>query len=77
MQLDVVEPEPLVALMFARDNTHGLLGNGALADYSGPVAVAGDSSYTDITVGTDHACGLLTDGSVECWGESTLVTLLA
>src|SRR5687768_785662 len=33
-----------------------------------PAAVAGGLSFTAVSVGADHACGVSTDG-VHCWGQ--------
>ncbi|MBT7080241.1 MAG: RCC1 repeat-containing protein, partial [Chloroflexi bacterium] len=56
-------------------NSKGQLGNGSTTDASSPSAVSGidGSTYTAtaISVGhLDHACALLDDGSIMCWGEN-------
>ena len=52
------------------DNTYGQLGNGS-TNASGEVAsvaVIGITNATEITAGAYHACALLADGRVKCWG---------
>ena len=62
------------------ENTYGQLGAGAAApcDYSNlpclvnaPVTVAGGLQFVQITAGSDHTCGLTSDGTAYCWGENT------
>jgi alpha-tubulin suppressor-like RCC1 family protein len=61
------------------DNTYGALGNGVLAgpstcgaDYCSPspVPVSNLSGATAIAVGAEFACALLSNGTVECWGDN-------
>ncbi|MEU4217342.1 hypothetical protein [Actinoplanes sp. NPDC026623] len=49
----------------------GQLGNGATTDQPSPVAVeaANGVSFTQITVGGDHTCGLGSDTKAYCWGR--------
>jgi alpha-tubulin suppressor-like RCC1 family protein len=35
-----------------------------------PVAVANITDATDVSVGATHACALIGDGTVECWGRN-------
>jgi len=66
------------AVMCWGDNERGELGNpagGALPDMSHqwtntPVAVVGITNAIQITAGGDHACALLADHSVWCWGAN-------
>jgi len=53
-------------------NEYGRLGNNVTGTYwySYPAEVAGNHTFTDIKVGYNSACGILTDGSVLCWGRN-------
>jgi len=54
------------------DNAYGELGNrrpsGPRAEHESPVAVDGISNATAISVGSDHACAIVSGGHVWCWG---------
>ncbi len=52
------------------DNTYGQLGNGSKnpAGELSPVAVLGISNAVEISAGANHACALLADKRVKCWG---------
>jgi len=53
----------------AGDNTYGQLGIGTTSAMAGFVQVAGlPEPATAVVVGFDHACALLADGTVACWG---------
>jgi alpha-tubulin suppressor-like RCC1 family protein len=57
-------------------NTLGQLGNapypfGTGINAAGPVQVSGITDATQISVGYDHACALLTNQTVKCWGDNT------
>ncbi len=63
----------------AGDNSVGQLGDGTTTLSSEPVKVAGDSTWTAVSVGGgpttwgfSRSCGVQTDGSVWCWGECTV-----
>jgi alpha-tubulin suppressor-like RCC1 family protein len=50
-------------------NNEGQLGNGSNAKLSNlPVAVPNLGAVTAVAAGLYHACALLSDGSVKCWG---------
>jgi alpha-tubulin suppressor-like RCC1 family protein len=50
-------------------NTQGQLGNGSTTDQHQPVAVSGlGSGVAHIGLGLNHACAVLGDGAVRCWG---------
>jgi alpha-tubulin suppressor-like RCC1 family protein len=52
-------------------NHHGELGNGTSGDANSsliPLPVSGISSATRVGTGFGHACALLSNGSIRCWG---------
>ncbi len=58
------------------DNSHGQIGNGSVGgSATAPDEVGGGYKYSDIAVGYVHSCGLLTNGSVVCWGDNTYAQL--
>ena len=44
--------------------------NGTMSDAVTPVAVTGLTDVTAISVGGSSACALLTNGTVDCWGDN-------
>jgi alpha-tubulin suppressor-like RCC1 family protein len=51
------------------DNTYGQLGDNTTTDRSAPVAVQqGGVTFTSITAGYRHTCGLTGAGAAWCWG---------
>jgi alpha-tubulin suppressor-like RCC1 family protein len=55
-------------------NDYGQLGNGTTTASSYPVPVTGLSSgVASVTVGTQFACAMTTDGGVRCWGKGYAV----
>jgi len=53
-------------------NDQGQLGNGSVGgEASIPVAVNISSTFSDLTTGWSHACGILTNGTAYCWGEGS------
>ncbi len=55
----------------AGDGLSGQLGNGGTADKTTPVAVSGSYNFSAIDAGGSYTCGLLSNGSGLCWGESS------
>lgn len=54
-------------------NGQGQLGNGTVATSSQPVAVSGlGTNVARIGAGYQHACAVLTNGTVSCWGRNDL-----
>lgn len=50
-------------------NGRGKLGRGNTSGtYSSPQQVSTISNWTHISAGSDHTCGVTTDGEVYCWG---------
>jgi len=48
----------------------GRLGNGVTSgNQTTPVAVSGGSTWIDINVGFEHACGIKSDNTAWCWGR--------
>jgi alpha-tubulin suppressor-like RCC1 family protein len=54
------------------DNTYGQAGSQdqMTVGYPNPVGVGGYGSITSVACGGNHACALLADGSVYCWGQN-------
>jgi alpha-tubulin suppressor-like RCC1 family protein len=50
----------------------GTEGSGETACSATPIEVTGVSTATQVSVGGDHACALLSSGQVECWGDGDL-----
>jgi alpha-tubulin suppressor-like RCC1 family protein len=51
------------------ENESGELGNGTIFTTAlAPITVVGITNATSVTVGSAHACALLADGSIDCWG---------
>ena len=51
-------------------NTSGQLGNGSASTSTTiPVLVSGISTATAVSIGSIHACALLADTTVKCWGR--------
>jgi alpha-tubulin suppressor-like RCC1 family protein len=59
------------AVCWGRDNSYGQLGNGTFNTSSLSVPVVGLSGVTSIAMGDEFACALLSDGTVECWGQNS------
>ena len=56
------------------DNSSGQLGGMTSADEDdrsrSPIAVAGGLSFSAVSAGQDHTCGLTTTGAAYCWGDN-------
>ncbi len=50
-------------------NYYGQLGNGTTTESSVPVTVSGISNATSVSVGSSHACAILSDKTIKCWGN--------
>ncbi len=64
-----IQEKGLWLLCDAGDGLFGQLGNGGITFEATPVAVSGSYSFTQLTAGRDHTCGLLGNGSALCWGK--------
>lgn len=54
------------------DNEVGQLGGGTVNEYSAlPIKVRGIDSAKAVAVGMAHACSVLSDGSIMCWGNNS------
>jgi alpha-tubulin suppressor-like RCC1 family protein len=47
------------------------LGNGTNNSSTEPVEVSGLTNVSTVAAGLNDACAVLTEGSVECWGDNT------
>jgi alpha-tubulin suppressor-like RCC1 family protein len=57
------------------DNSNGQFGNGSTKDSATPVAVEtstglGDAKVTSMSVGDDHTCAIVSEGTAYCWGRN-------
>jgi alpha-tubulin suppressor-like RCC1 family protein len=57
-------------LCWGDNNVYGQLGDGTRAPHAEPAPVLGLHDVKAISAGALHACALLGDGSVECWGDN-------
>ena len=54
------------------DNSYGQLGDGSYSnDHPAPVVVSGITGATQISAGGRHTCALLSNSSIECWGQNS------
>lgn len=49
----------------------GQLGNGSVTNSSTPTAIGGGLSWTAITAGDNHTCGIASSGLAYCWGQGS------
>lgn len=52
------------------NNTSGQLGDGTTINQSVPILVLGSRSFTSVSAGSGHTCGITTDGVAYCWGRN-------
>jgi serine/threonine protein kinase/alpha-tubulin suppressor-like RCC1 family protein len=52
-------------------NENGQLGDGSFEMRDAPSFVAGDFSFSQVTAGFSHSCGLTSGGQVVCWGGNS------
>ncbi len=52
-------------------NRFGQLGDGTTTDRHAPVAVLGGLTFTTVSAGRDHTCGLASSGIAYCWGYNS------
>ncbi|HMN07617.1 MAG TPA: Ig-like domain-containing protein [Gemmatimonadaceae bacterium] len=58
------------------ENSSGQLGNGAVAPIADtPQSVAGGVTFTEISAGGRHTCGIATGGDLYCWGANDSLQL--
>ena len=49
----------------------GALGNGGFFTRLSPVPVSGGLTFTSLSTGRAHTCGVATGGAAYCWGDGT------
>ena len=47
------------------------LGDGSTTNSSIPVAVSGGLTFSALTLGGVHTCGLISGGAAYCWGDNS------
>lgn len=53
------------------NNGSGQVGDGTTTERLVPTATFGGYEFDDVSLGTLHACGKLTDGGLRCWGSNS------
>ncbi len=53
------------------DNSFGQLGDGTTANSATPVPTTGNLSFTTLSAGGRHTCGISEDGGAYCWGDNS------
>ena len=53
-------------------NSEGEIGDNTVSTRLSPVSVSGGKIYTKISTGFDHTCGIVNDGTLQCWGNNNL-----
>jgi len=51
-------------------NNSGQLGDGSITNSSTPVAVSGGLTFSTLTAGAGHTCGLTSTKTTYCWGDN-------
>jgi alpha-tubulin suppressor-like RCC1 family protein len=57
------------AYCWGRNTPYGQLGDGTTMSRSSAVAVAGGVTFTAVSAGSEHTCGLTAQGEAHCWGS--------
>ena len=59
------------AYCWGKNGTVGRVGNNSSADSTVPAAIAIGTTFSDISVGREHACAIrASDGAAMCWGDN-------
>ena len=54
------------------DNEYGQVGDGTDVDRSLPVELSGiKGQVISLSLGMEHACALLNNGNIQCWGSNS------
>lgn len=51
-------------------NSNGQLGDGTLTARGLPVRVSGGKVFVQLAAGVTHSCGVVDDGTLQCWGSN-------